>query len=61
MKVSFFFCRFEALANAKQLSIKQLDKFAFTFWKYYTLKGEMECPFPDYLVKYYKGEFDPME
>jgi hypothetical protein len=44
---------FKMQIQDKGLDKKQLAKYARVFWSLCIKRGDMECPFPEYLVKYY--------
>lgn len=58
--VSFFSVTSERLAwsfkmqiQDKGFSKKQVCEYANVFWNICIKRGDMDCPFPEYLVKYY--------
>jgi hypothetical protein len=47
---------FKMQIQDKGLDKKQLCEYAKVFWSICIKRGEMDCPFPEYLIKYYYGE-----
>ena len=47
---------FKMQIQDKGLDKKQLIEYANVFWAICIKRGEMDCPFPEYLTKYYYGE-----
>ena len=59
MNKSLLLCKFDNLAKANGWDGTVLTKEAGLFWKWATLKGYIVCPFPEYLVKFVKGDWCP--
>jgi hypothetical protein len=47
---------FKMQIQDKCLDRKRLCEYAKVFWSICIKRGEMDCPFPEYLIKYYYGE-----
>ena len=59
LSLSSLVCRFDHLASEKNLSGKSLEKEAHLFWTWAIVKGYYNCPFPEWLVKFHLGDWDP--
>lgn len=58
---SHLLCEFDYLASEKGLSGDDLNAFALRYWKWSAANGHHNCPFPEWLVKFAKGDWDPFE
>ena len=61
MSRSRILCKFLSVVEKKQLSGTLLEREAKIFWTWCTLKGFNQCPFPEYLIKFVNGDWDPCE
>ena len=51
--------KFDILATTKKLTGKDLEKESRIFFAWCTKKGYANCPFPEWLVKFHLGEWEP--